>query len=264
MVLITEKSLRLLLAQQKLPTPFPLQAGDKLTPAARDFLLDRKIPLIEVSSQSGTMNQEKQALLIPVGVSNRHAHFSEQHFHMLFGESATITEQRPLSQPGHYAAKETVTIVGPKGVIQQVRILGPFRNETQIEISQTDGFTLGIHPPIRLSGDVNRTPGITIVGPVGSVTIHEGLIIPKNHVHMSEKEAQQFGVNSGDTLTLLSAKRAIIFHDVVVRVDQSYRLECHLDLDEANAGHLSTGDHLKVIGKNNQLFSSFLGDEPHG
>lgn len=258
MALITEKSLRLLFSQQKLPTPFPLQADDMLTPAARDFLLDRKIPLIEVSSQLGVTNQEKQALLIPVGVSNRHAHLSEQHFHMLFGESATLTEQRTLSQPGHFAANETVTIVGPKGVIQQVRILGPFRNQTQIEISKTDGFKLGIHPPIRLSGDINGTPGITIVGPVGSVTIHEGLIIAKNHVHMSEKEAEQFGVNPGDTFTLLSAKRAIIFQDVVVRVNQSYRLECHLDLDEANAGHLTTGDHLKVIGKNNQLFSHLL------
>lgn len=264
MALITEKSLRQLLAEQKLPTPFPIQVGDKLTPAARDFLLDRKIPIIEVSADVDISDHEEPELFIPVGVSNRHAHLCEQHFSLLFGETATLTEHRPLSQPGHFAAKETVTIVGPKGVIQHVRILGPFRKQTQIEISRTDGYTLGIHPPIRLSGDIIGTPGITIVGPAGSVTIHEGLIIAKNHVHMSEHDAERFGVNTGDSFTLFSAKRGLIFHDVIVRVNESSRLECHLDLDEANAAHLLNGDHLKVIGKNNRLFSCLIGDEQDG
>jgi putative phosphotransacetylase len=261
MALITEKYLRNLLAGQKLPKEFQLQVNDKLTPAAKDFLVDRKIS-IHFASQLQTEKQVQ--LTIPVGVSNRHAHLTEKHFHVLFGDASKLTELRPLTQPGQFAASETVTIVGPKGVIQNVRVLGPFRNKTQIEISKTDGFTLGIHPPIRLSGSIEGTPGITIVGPVGSVTIVEGLIVAKNHVHMSEEDAKTFAVKNGDSLILASDKRPMIFQEVIVRVKATYCLEFHIDQDEANAADLLTGNSVKVLGGNRCLFSPFLGVEPDG
>jgi putative phosphotransacetylase len=260
MAVITEKYLRTLLIQQKLPKVFPLQEGDKLTPSAKDFLSDRKIPIVMGKDAASRPIQ----LMIPVGVSNRHAHVTAEHYQMLFGANAVLTELRSLSQPGHFAAKETVTIVGPKGVLQNVRILGPFRKQTQIEISKTDGFTLGIHPPVRLSGWIDGTPGITIVGPVGSVTVESGLIVARNHVHMSVEDAQTFGVKAGDTLIVVSDKRAKIFSDVVVRVKDSYLLDFHIDTDEANAASLITGDDVRVIGKNRCLFSTFLGDGQDG
>jgi putative phosphotransacetylase len=259
MALITEKLLRNLLTQQKLPKEFALQVGDKLTPSAKDFLADRKIPIVHPEK-----NMKPAQLTIPVGVSNRHAHLSEAHFLILFGAGSTLTELRPLAQTGQFAAKETVTVVGPKGVIQTVRILGPFRKQTQVEISKTDVFTLGVHPPLRLSGLIDGTPGITIVGPDGSVTIQEGLIVAKNHVHMSKEDAKIFAVKNGDSLIVASEKRPVIFQDVIVRIKDSYCLEIHIDQDEANAADLTTGDVVKVIGKNRCLFSTFLGDEQDG
>jgi putative phosphotransacetylase len=260
MSLITEKGLRTLLAQKKLPQVFSLPEGDKLTPSAKDFLSDRKIPIVIGKLEASHPIQ----LTIPVGVSNRHLHVTAEHFQMLFGANAALTELRSLSQPGQFAAKETVTIVGPKGVLQNIRILAPFRKETQIEISKTDGFTLGVHPPIRISGSLKGTPGITIVGPVGSVTIQSGLIVAQNHVHMSVDAARTFDVKSGDTLIVVSNKRSVIFSDVVVRIKDSYLLDFHIDTDEANAAGLMTGDKVRVIGKNRCLFSTTLGDEQDG
>lgn len=258
MTLITEKFLRRLLAEQKLPKEFLLQAEDKLTPSAKDFLVDRKI---SIRSAVPLQSKEQPQIMLPVGVSNRHAHLTEKHFVELFGEAAKLTELRHLSQHEQFAARETVTIVGPSGVIGNVRILGPFRTDTQIEISKTDGFTLGVHPPVRLSGSIAGTPGITLVGPKGSVTIDEGLIVAKNHVHMSEEAAKKLDVNDGDSLILASLKRQVIFPEVIVRVKESYCLDFHIDQDEANSADLRTGDSVKVVGKNRCLFSPILGVE---
>jgi putative phosphotransacetylase len=258
MAIITEKFLRRLHAEQKLPKEFLLQPEDKLTPSAKDFLLDRKIPI----RTSGLLpSEERPQLMIPVGVSNRHAHLTEKHFFELFGEAAKLTELRLLSQHGQFAARETVTIVGTSGVIMNVRILGPFREHTQIEISKTDGFTLGVHPPVRLSGSIAGTPGITLVGPKGSVTIEEGLIVARNHVHLSEEDAKKLDVKHGDSLILASLKRQLIFPAVMVRVKDSYCLDFHINQDEANAADLKTGDSVKVVGKNRCLFSPILGVE---
>lgn len=262
MALITEKSLRQLYLKQKLPNKFPLEEGDRLTPSARDYLLEHKIPIINISKR--TEQHNNCSIMIPVGVSNRHAHLSEEHFHILFGKTADLREERPLSQPGQFAAKEVVTIVGPKGVLQSVRILGPFRDQTQVEVSKTDCFKLGIQPPVRLSGWIEETPGITIVGPMGSVTMEKGLIIAKNHVHMSVKEASKLDVQNGDSLIVASEERSIIFYDVIARVKESYVLDFHLDQDEANAANLTTGDMVRMIGKNHCLFSTFIGDGHDG
>ncbi|WP_075981278.1 phosphate propanoyltransferase [Bacillus massilinigeriensis] len=262
MVLITEKSLRQLYLKQKLPKEYPLKDGDRLTPSARDFLLEHKIRITHIPK--GLEEKNHSSILIPVGVSNRHVHLSVEHFQVLFGDTADLTEERHLSQPGQFAAREAVTIVGSKGVLQNVRILGPFREQTQVEVSRTDGFKLGIHPPIRLSGSIDGTPGITIVGPKGCVTIDKGLIVAKNHVHMSLKEAKELDVQNGDSIILLSEERSIIFYDVIARVKESYVLDFHLDQDEANAAQLTTRDKVRMIGKNHRLFSTFVGVERHG
>ncbi|MGJ7913017.1 phosphate propanoyltransferase [Neobacillus sp. LXY-1] len=261
MTLITEKTLRQLWTKQKLDKEFMIHEGDVLTPAARDFLTERNIL---VRKNNLIKKEEVPEFMIPVGVSNRHAHLSETHFKKLFGEGALLKEWKTLSQPGQFAASETVTIVGPAGVIRNVRILGPFRNETQIEISRTDGFVLGVHPPVRLSGSIEGTPGITIVGPRGSVTIESGLIVAKNHVHMTGKDAEIHHVNHGDTLMLTSKNRAVIFQQVIVRVKDSYCLDFHIDQDEANAAGLATGDVVRVVGKNGRIFSPFLGVDDNG
>ncbi|HLS07083.1 MAG TPA: phosphate propanoyltransferase [Bacillota bacterium] len=193
---------------------------------------------------------------IPVGVSNRHVHLSEEHVEQLFGKGYELQKFRDLTQPGQYAAIETVTILGPKGFINNVRVLGPIREETQVEISKTDGFTLGVHPPVRLSGSIDNTPGLTLIGPEGYVVIDKGTIVAKNHVHMSPDEAKQFSVDDHDTLMLKTlTDRPMILPEVIVRVNDQFKLDCHLDLDEGNAANVRTGDELAVVGKNGMLFA---------
>lgn len=185
---------------------------------------------------------------IPVGISNRHIHLSRAHLNQLFGEGFELTVLKPLSQPGQYAAQETVSIVGPKSEISKVRILGPVRKETQIEISKTDSFTLGIKPPIRDSGDIENTPGLKLIGPKGEVELEKGVIIASRHVHFSPEDAELFGVKNGDKIKLKTfGERAVIFDHVLVRVHKEYALDCHLDVDEGNAAGLSTGDFVVML-----------------
>lgn len=163
---------------------------------------------------------------------------------------------RDLSQPGQFACQETVTIVGPKGSIHGVRILGPARGATQVEISRTDGFALGVHAPVRMSGDIEGTPGLVLVTAKGTVVLDKGVIVAKRHVHMSPADAEQYEVKDGDTLILATqSDRPVIYPDVVVRVHPQFALDFHVDLDEGNAANLKTGDRVKVIGKNGQFYS---------
>ncbi|BFT69214.1 phosphate propanoyltransferase [Paenibacillus sp. P36] len=247
MALITETYLRAQLIKG-LANPFPVTEGDKLTPAAADFLKERGIRLQRVASEpSGTLPPN----FLPVGVSNRHVHLSAHHIEMLFGNGYRLTPLRELSQKGQFAAMETVTLKGPHGSLSNVRILGPSRGATQVEISRTDGFELGVHPPIRLSGDLADTPGITLVGTTGTVTLTEGLIIAKNHVHASPEEAQTLRLNHGDRIHVQAmGERSIIFADVIVRVSPQYSLDFHIDRDEANAAQLTTGDTVQIIPMN--------------
>lgn len=257
MVLITESKLRKLL-RKGIPNPFPFNEGDKITPAAMDFLRDRKIGLDDKRLGHSTRTSTKRGneLMIPVGVSNRHLHLSSYDIQLLFGENYELTPLRQLSQEGQFAAKEQVTLLGPKGLIKDVRVLGPARGETQVEISITDGFQLGIHPQVRLSGSIEDTPGLTLIGPKGCVSLQKGVIVAQRHVHMSPENASEFGVNQGETLLLQTpGERSVIFTDVVVRVDPNFQLDFHLDLDEGNAAGLKTGDQVKVIGKNGELLS---------
>lgn len=180
---------------------------------------------------------------IPVGVSNRHIHVSAEHLATLFGQGYSLTKDKDLKQVGEYAAKETVTLIGPKGIISKVRILGPVRNFTQIEISRTDGFSLGITPPVRDSGNIENSAGIIIVGPKGAVTLQEGVICAARHIHMQAADAQRLRVADGDRVTVkIPGLRGGAFANVLIRVHPSFRLEFHIDTDEANGAELKTGD----------------------
>ncbi|UKS26694.1 phosphate propanoyltransferase [Paenibacillus sp. HWE-109] len=251
MALITETHLRTQLVKG-IPNPYLLKEGDRLTPAAADFLKDRGIALRSAQSSNPRILPG-----IPVGVSNRHVHLSAEHVQALFGAGYTLTPLRELTQQGQFAARETVALLGPKSIIQQVRILGPSRGASQVEISRTDGYALGIHPPVRLSGDIQGTPGITLVGASGVVVLQQGLIIAKNHVHMSPDDARLFEVNQGDRLIVQTAgERPLIFTETVVRVSAQYSLDFHIDIDEANAAHLNSGDQVQVIGRNGEIMST--------
>ncbi|AJG40440.1 phosphate propanoyltransferase [Thermotoga sp. RQ7] len=186
---------------------------------------------------------------IIVGVSNRHVHLSREDLETLFGKGYELTPVKELRQPGQYAAKETVTIVGPKGAIENVRVLGPVRKETQVEISRTDAFRLGVRPPVRDSGDLEGTPGIVIIGPNGILVKEKGVIIAKRHIHMHPKDAEYYGVKDKDIVKVIveSGDRRLIFDDVLIRVREDFALEFHVDTDEANAAMLNTGDLVYIV-----------------
>ncbi len=177
------------------------------------------------------------AVTIPVAVSARHAHLSTATLERLFGAGYRLRKRADLSQPGQYSAEETVALIGPRGRVERVRLMGPPRTEDQIEISRSDEFVLGVDAPVRLSGDLAGTPGITLEGPRGRTTIERGVICARRHIHMSPADAGRLGVREGDTVRVQidSEGRDLTFADVLVRVAESFRLELHLDADEANA-----------------------------
>lgn len=179
---------------------------------------------------------------IPIAVSARHVHLSKKDLAILFGEAYTLHKRKDLSQPNQFAAEETVTIAGTKEAIYNVRILGPLRNQSQVEISRTDAIKLGVRPPIRQSGNLTDTSPITLIGPKGSLYLHEGLIIAQAHIHMHPTDAERFDVQDGQFVRVnLRTERPITFEKVLIRVSPSYRLEMHIDTDEANAGMVQSG-----------------------
>lgn len=189
---------------------------------------------------------------IPLGISNRHIHLSQKDIDQLFGQGYQLTELKELSQPGQYACKETVMICGPRGVIEKVRVLGPARPASQVEVMTGDCFKLGVKAPVRQSGDISSTPGITIVGAAGSVEIEEGVIVAQRHIHMSPQDAQFYKVADGERVMIkLNSERGGVFDNVVIRVSKEFRLECHLDVEEANAMGLNSKSKVYII-KNNQ------------
>lgn len=186
--------------------------------------------------------------LIPVGISNRHIHLSRKDVDILFGEGYELTNIKNISQPGQYACKECLTICGPKGVIEKVRVLGPIRPETQVEILAGDNFKLGIHAPLRLSGDLKNSASLTLIGPKGSVIMKEGAIVARRHIHMSLEEAKAYGVTNGQIVSLyVDGERAGILNNVIIRADEKGSLECHIDTEEANAFFINSNTKLKLI-----------------
>ena len=185
---------------------------------------------------------------VPVGISNRHIHLSQQDLETLFGPGYELTVRNDLSQTGQYAAEETVTVEGPKSSMANVRILGPTRKETQIEISRTDSFALGLKPPVRDSGFLDGSPGVTLIGPKGKVTLDKGVIIAQRHIHMTEAEAESFGVKDKElVLVRVGGERGVTFENVLVRVRNDFVLEMHIDTDEANAAILGNGQLVEVF-----------------
>lgn len=177
------------------------------------------------------------SLKIPIETSARHIHVSEDDFKKLFGDDAKLHYVHELSQPGQYLCEERITVVGPKGKFENVAILGPFRKETQIELSMTDTRKIGVPGVIRQSGHTDGTPGCTLVGPNGTIELDKGVIVAKRHIHMTPLEASRARVKDNDEVFVIteSYERGLIFADVVVRVSPTFKLAMHVDTDEANA-----------------------------
>lgn len=190
----------------------------------------------------------KNRYYIPAAVSNRHIHLSQEVLEALFGKDYVLRKLRPLSQPDQYACEEKVTLVGEKGAIKGIRVLGPVRPDTQVEITVTDSFVLGIPPVVRMSGDVKGTPGGKLVGPKGEYDLSFGVIVARRHLHASAQQAAWFGLKDGDTVSVRKpGLRPVVFEEVVVRAGSSHDLELHLDTDEANAASIKNGDLLELI-----------------
>jgi acetate kinase len=178
----------------------------------------------------------------PVEVSAHHIHLTQEHVEALFGKGHQLTKHADLSQPGEYACKEQLTIVGPKGRIECVRVHGPARTYTQIEIAMTEQFKLGVHPPIRESGDIADTPGCTLESPTGSVKVDRGVICAWRHIHMTPEDALRYGVRDKSVVRVrIAGDREQVFGDVLVRVDPNFALAMHIDTDEANAANVKAG-----------------------
>ncbi|MBU8769099.1 phosphate propanoyltransferase [Cytobacillus oceanisediminis] len=191
-----------------------------------------------VSTLKGSSGKDHS---IPMAVSARHCHLSQGDLEILFGTGYQLTKKADLSQPGQFAANETITIAGPRGSLEKVRILGPARNMTQVEVSRTDSIKLGLKPPLRESGNIEGSSSVTLIGPKGSIYKKEGLIIAQAHIHMTPEDAETFGVKNGEYVKVeAEGERPISFGNVLIRISPRYRLEMHIDTDEANAG-LITG-----------------------
>ena len=187
-----------------------------------------------------------QRLFVPLEASGRHVHVTEEQAMTLFGHP--LTPRRPLSQPGQYLAQERVTVQGPKGSLEHVAVLGPARKEGQAELSLTDGRALGLELPVRLSGDVADSPGITLVGSAGTVQLARGAIAARRHIHLTPEAAKSFGVEDRQVVRLQTfTSRPLIFEDVVVRVSKDFSPAVHLDYDEANACGFRAGDLGRIL-----------------
>ena len=188
-------------------------------------------------------------MLVPVAVSARHAHLSQATIDRLFGRNHPLKIRSRLSQTGQFAAEETISLIGPTGRLDQVRLMGPPRAQDQIEISRSDELALGIDAPLRISGDLGRTPTVVLEGPSGATTAARGVIRALRHIHMSPADAERIGVSHGDVVrvSIDSEGRDLVFGDVAVRVNPDFRLELHLDTDEANAAGVISGDSARIL-----------------
>lgn len=173
---------------------------------------------------------------VKIGLSNKHLHLQKEHIEILFGKGHELTPTKPLVQPGQFACEEKVDIVGPKNTLKGIRVLGPARLETQVEVAMTDARTLGIKAPVRESGKLEGTPGCKIVGPCGEVEIDHGVIVALRHVHLSPAQAEEAGVKDKDIVSIkIEGERGLVFNNVLVRSGDAHEREVHLDTDEGNA-----------------------------
>ena len=205
--------------------------------------------LVEGLSAEIAKRMKRAELAIPAGVSVKHCHLTREHFKILFGASAEPKRVKDIKQPGFFAAEEMIDVKGPKGVLQKIRLVAPYRDHTQIEISVSDAMAIGLKPPVRESGDVKNSAGATLIGPAGQIEIKEGVIIAQRHLHFSPSEAKSLEIASGEVVRVRAGAgggRSTVFEDVVVRVSDKYSLEFHVDTDEANAAGIKTGDVVHI------------------
>ncbi len=187
-------------------------------------------------------------ITIPIEVSNRHLHLSAAHLAALFGRQSELHSRRPISQTGQFAAEETVSIVGPKGRLDRVRVIGPVRTETQVELSRTDARVLGLDPPLRDSGDLVKSAGVRVVGPSGTVELSAGVIIQRRHIHATPDDCKKYGLIPGSVVRIRHrGPRAAILEDVLVKAHPSYVWRLHLDTDEGNAIGAEPGMEAEVL-----------------
>ncbi|MDR1293297.1 MAG: phosphate propanoyltransferase [Clostridiales Family XIII bacterium] len=185
-----------------------------------------------------------------IGVSNKHLHLSDEHLAALFGEGHALTPKKQLVQPGQFAAEETVDVVGPKGSIKGLRVIGPTRPQTQVELAVTDARGVGLTPPVVESGHLKGTPGAKLIGPMGEVDLDEGVMVALRHIHLNPAQAEEAGLKDQDVVDVVThGLRPLIFNDVVIRSGPAHEREFHIDTDEANAAGLTNGDEAEIIGK---------------
>lgn len=206
--------------------------------------LDKMVEIVKAKLLE--INNEQK---IPVEASGRHIHISKEDAEILFGKGCNLTKLKDLSQPGQYACEERVKLVGPKGIIEGVIVLGPFRNETQIELSITDARILGVKPILRESGNIENTPGIIVVYKDRCISLKKGVIIAKNHIHMDTLDSIKLNVKDKDLVDvqIKNSQRPIIFKDVLVRVNDNFKLNMHIDYDEANSCMLGKDSYGEIV-----------------
>ena len=211
----------------------------------RDITREQLVCLITQAVQEELRQQSRK---VPVGISMRHIHLSRREVDTLFGRTYQLTPLRPLSQPGQFACQECLDVIGPKGVLHKVRILGPERPDAQVELAQTDCRTIGIKAPVRASGHVEDTPGVLLQGPRGVLSLPQGVIIADRHLHMSTAQAAAFGLSDGDIVRVrIDGGKPGILDGVLVRAGDKYELDLHLDTDDANAFQLKQGQLVTVL-----------------
>jgi propanediol utilization protein len=211
--------------------------------------IERIVREIVLAQHGGKPNGRNIADELVVSISARHVHLTDEHVEVLFGPGATLTPDKPLYQDGFYAAAETVMVVGPRRrMLPSVRVLGPTRPASQVELAFTDGISLGIDLPVRASGKIAGTPGCVLVGPKGVVELKEGVIRAERHVHMNQQHARYYGVKNGDRMNLrIQSSCSLVLEDLLVRADETSKLEVHLDTDEGNAADVEHATRFELL-----------------